>query len=103
LGLSLADLLRMQAMGGAPMAGSARSVLLLWLGAVPAHLATWDPKPGAPLEYRGPFAPIATKVPGIRICELFPQLAQLSDTYAIIRSLHTGSTPARLGPDLRVT
>jgi hypothetical protein len=61
----------------------------LWGG--PAHLDTWDPKPGAPLEFRGPFTPIATKVPGIRICELFPQLAQLSDTYAIIRSLRTGS------------
>jgi hypothetical protein len=73
------------------MAGSARSVLLLWLWGGPAHLDTWDPKPGAPLEFRGPFAPIATKVPGIRICELFPQLAQLSDTYAIIRSMHTGS------------
>ncbi len=91
LGLSLADMLRLQAMGGAPMAGSARSVLLLWLWGGPAHLDTWDPKPGAPLEFRGPFSPIATKVPGIRICELFPQLAQLSDTYAIIRSLRTGS------------
>jgi hypothetical protein len=91
LGLSLADLLRLKAMGGAPMAGSARSVLLLWLWGGPAHLDTWDPKPDAPLEFRGPFMPIATKVPGIRICELFPQLAQLSDAYAIIRSLHTGS------------
>jgi hypothetical protein len=91
LGLSLADLLKLQAMAGSPMAGSARSVLLLWLWGGPAHLDTWDPKPEAPLEFRGPFSPIATKVPGIRICELFPQLAQLSDTYAIIRSLHTGS------------
>jgi hypothetical protein len=91
LGLSLADLLRQRALGGAPMAGSARSVLLLWLWGGPAHLDTWDLKPDAPLEFRGLFSPIATKVPGIRICELFPQLAQLSDTYAIIRSLHTGS------------
>jgi hypothetical protein len=91
LGLSLADLLRLKAMGGAPMAGSARSVLLLWLWGGPAHMDTWDPKPDAPLEFRGPFTPIATKVPGIRICELFPQLAQLSDSYAIVRSLHTGS------------
>src|SRR2546425_1084101 len=47
LGLSLADMLRLQAMGGAPMAGSARSVLLLWLWGGPAHLHTWDPQPGA--------------------------------------------------------
>src|ERR1700687_2613671 len=76
LGLSLADLLRLKAMGVAPIAGSARSVLLLGLWGGPPHLDTWDPKPEAPLEFRGPFTPIATKVPGIRICELFPQLAK---------------------------
>src|SRR6266481_436421 len=84
LGLSLGDLLQLRSQSGAPAVGSARSVILLWLWGGPAQLDTWDPKPGAPLEYRGPFSPIATKVPGIRICELFPQLAQLSDTYAII-------------------
>jgi hypothetical protein len=51
----------------------------------------WDPKPNAPLEFRGPFSPIATKVPGIRISELFPQLAQVADTFSILRSLHTSS------------
>src|SRR5712692_1558968 len=91
LGLSLADLLRWQARAGTSMSGSAKSVLLLWLWGGPSHLDTWDPKPNAPLEFRGPFSPIATRVPGIRICELFPQLAQLSDSYAIIRSLRTGS------------
>src|SRR5207302_4736250 len=91
LGLSLADLLRCQAQAGTPTFGSAKSVLLLWLWGGPCHLDTWDPKPGAPLEFRGPFSPIATKVPGIRIGELFPHLAQLSDLYTIIRSLHTGS------------
>src|SRR5436190_4922794 len=91
LGLSLADVLRLQALGGAPMAGSAKSVLLLWLWGGPAHLDTWDPKPDAPLEFRGPFAPIATRVTGIRICELFPQVAQLTDRFGIIRSLRNGS------------
>ena len=91
LGLSLADWLRLKATGAAPMAGSARSVLLLWLWGGPAHIDTWDPKPDAPLEFRGPFSPIATNVPGIRISELFPQIAKLANQYAIIRSLHTGS------------
>src|SRR5262249_5765919 len=91
LGLCLADLLRCQARAGAPMTGSAKSVLFLWLWRRPAHLYTWDPKPGAPLEFRGPFSPIATKVPGIRITELFPKLAQAADAFSIIRSLHTGS------------
>jgi hypothetical protein len=91
LGLSLADLIRWQSRAAAPMSGSAKSVLLLWLWGGPAHLDTWDPKPGAPLEFRGPFSPIATRVPGIYITELFPRLAQVADAFSILRSLHTGS------------
>src|SRR4051794_18372201 len=72
LGLSLADLLRLRASGFSP-AAPARSVLLLWLWGGPAQLDTWDPKPSAPLEFRGPFGSIATAVPGVRIGELFPQ------------------------------
>ncbi len=90
LGLSLADLLRLRAQGST-LGGSAKSVLLLWLWGGPAHLDTWDPKPDAPSEFRGPFAPVATKVPGTRICELFPEIAKLADTFTILRSLHTGS------------
>jgi hypothetical protein len=89
LGLSLPDLLR-QRLGAAPTA-PARSVLLLWLWGGPAQLDTWDPKPAAPLEFRGPFSAIPTRVPGTRICELFPQLAQLADRFAILRSLRTTS------------
>src|SRR5438477_3243399 len=91
LGLSLADLLRVRAGAAEPLTGSAKSVLMLWLWGGPAHLDTWDPKPNAPLEFRGPFSPIATKTTGVRICELFPKLAQLTDTFAILRSLHTAS------------
>src|SRR2546423_1305353 len=91
LGLSLADLLRLRAGGAASMAGPARAVPFLWPWGGPGQLDTWDPKPDAPLEFRGPFAPIATRVPGVRICELFPRIAQLADTFAIVRSLHTGS------------
>jgi hypothetical protein len=90
LGLSLADLLRLRAQG-ATLAGSAKSVMLLWLWGGPAQLDTWDPKPGAPIEYRGPFSSIATRTTGLRIGELFPQLAQVSDTFTVLRSLHTSS------------
>ena len=91
LGLSLADLLRLRAEGGSAPTGSARSVLLLWLWGGPAHLDTFDPKPDAPLEFRGPFAPIPTKVTGVRIAELFPMLAEVADHFSILRSMHTGS------------
>src|SRR3954462_7665336 len=86
LGLSLADLLRFQAQG-MPAAGPARSILLLWLWGGPAQLDTWDPKPNAPAEFRGPFSPIPTRVTGIRISELFPQVARMTDRLAIVRSL----------------
>ena len=78
LGLSLADLLRLRARGGPVTNGSATSVILLWLWGGPAHLDTWDPKPDAPLEFRGPFSPIATKVPGVRVGELFPRFVWLA-------------------------
>lgn len=91
LGLSLTDLLRLRSRGNAYGSGSARSVILLWLWGGPAQLDTWDPKPDAPLEFRGPFAPIPTRVAGTRISELFPQIASLADQFTILRSLHTGS------------
>jgi hypothetical protein len=92
LGLSLADLLRLRGRGGpAPAVAPARSVLLLWLWGGPSQLDTFDPKPAAPLDFRGPFSSIPTRIPGVRFCELFPQLAGLSDRFAVIRSLRTGS------------
>jgi hypothetical protein len=89
VGWSLADLLRCEAKE--PARGPARSVILLWLWGGPSHLDTFDLKPKAPLEYRGPYRPIATSAPGVEICELLPQLARHADKYAILRSLYTGS------------
>src|SRR4051794_17907810 len=56
-----------------------------------SHIDTWDLKPDAPPEYRGPYKPIATPVPGIRICELMPRLARLANRYCLVRSLTHGS------------
>ena len=66
----------------------ARAVIMLWLWGGPSHLDTFDMKPDAPLEYRGPFEPIATSVPGLHVCELFPGLARRSDNFALLRALH---------------
>jgi hypothetical protein len=87
LGLSLGDLLRLES-HAAERRAPAKSVILLWLWGGPSHLDTFDLKPKAPSEYRGPYAPIATSVPGIEICELLPQLAERADKFAILRSLH---------------
>lgn len=86
-GLSLADLLRMEAGADATRAPQ-KSVILLWLWGGPSHLDTFDMKPEAPVEYRGPYAPVPTNVPGIEICELLPKLAQRADRYAILRAMH---------------
>src|SRR5262249_40373051 len=71
--------------------GTARSVVMLWLWGGPSQLDTWDPKPAAPAEFRGPFSAIPTRITGVRVCELFPQIAKIADRFAILRSLHTAS------------
>lgn len=65
----------------------ARSCILLYLLGGPPHQDMFDLKPQAPSEMRGPFEPIATRVPGLQICELLPQLAGLADRYSLIRSV----------------
>lgn len=88
LGFSLADWLALRAHARPAAEGQARAVIVLWLWGGPSHLDTFDMKPDAPLEYRGPFEAVATSVPGIRICELLPGLARRADKFAILRSLH---------------
>ena len=71
------------------MFGQAKNVIFLWLQGGPPQHETFDPKPDAPVEIRGPFNPIQTNVPGIQFCELLPRTAQRADKLAIIRSLAT--------------
>jgi hypothetical protein len=59
----------------------------------PSQIDTFDPKPGAPAEVRGPFAPIKTRVPGMLVSELFPELAAMSDKFSLIRSMHHAAPP----------
>jgi hypothetical protein len=70
----------------------AKSVLFVFLWGAPSHLDTCDPKPDAPAEYRGPFASIATKTPGVHFTELLPKLAQRSNLYTLVRS-HVATAP----------
>jgi hypothetical protein len=85
-GLSLADLLRLQASAATPKA-KAKSCILIWLDGGPSHLDTFDPKPDAPVEIRGPFKAIGTDVDGIQLCEHLPQTARVMKHVALIRSL----------------
>ena len=85
--LSLAGVLRQAEGASTPPAQRHKSVINIFLGGGPPHQDLWDLKPDAPSEIRGEFRPIGTNVPGIEICEVFPQLAQRMDRCAIIRSV----------------
>jgi uncharacterized protein (DUF1501 family) len=85
MGLTLADLLRYRAQAAAP-ASKQRSAILIFLAGGPSHFETFDPKPDAPAEVRGPYTPIATAVPGLQISDTLPQLAQIADKFSLIRS-----------------
>lgn len=83
--LTLADLLRAEAAVG--VGSSSKAIINIHLSGGPSHQDMFDLKPDAPKEFRGEFNPIRTNVPDFDICELFPQLAQMTDKYAVVRSL----------------
>jgi len=89
LGMGLPSLLAGQSQGST---GShhGKSVILIFLTGAPSHIDTFDLKPEAPAEVRGSFQPIATKVPGLTVCEHLPELATRVDQYAVIRSMTHG-------------
>ncbi|MBI1913961.1 MAG: DUF1501 domain-containing protein [Planctomycetes bacterium] len=84
-GLTLADLLRAEAAVG--IKSSAKAIITIHLDGGPPQMDMIDPKPEAPVEIRGEFKPIATKITGLRVCELMPKVARLADKFAFIRSL----------------
>ncbi len=93
MGLVLPRLLRAES-EGKPVRGrgKAKACILLYLHGGQSQLETFDPKPAAPPEIRGEFKPIATRVPGLQICEHLPKLARLADKFALIRSMTHGTT-----------
>jgi hypothetical protein len=111
-GLSLPEILRARTASASVATGPETSVILFWMWGGPSQFETFDPKPDAPAEFRGPFRAIETSVPGMRVSELFPRLAALGRQVSLIRSLHhtmsahndgsiellTGKTPARPDP-----
>jgi uncharacterized protein (DUF1501 family) len=66
--------------------------IMLFLVGGPSQLDTWDPKPDAPAEIRGPFSAIETNVPGMRISEIFPKMAKHADKFSLIRSVYHTAT-----------
>jgi hypothetical protein len=99
-GLSLADLLRLQAQGAARR--SSKSVIMVWLEGGPSHIDIYDMKPDAPAEIRGDWKPAATKVPGMEFCDQLPLQAQMADHFAIVRNM-TFVTPDHRAPEELLT
>lgn len=89
-GLSLADVLRARAATSPTLeSGSrkARSAIMIFLPGGPPHMDMYDPKPAAPVEFRGEFQAIPTAVPGIQLSEMLPKHARIMDKLAVVRSL----------------
>src|SRR5262245_25417593 len=95
VGLNLPDFLRMKAAGAVDEAkAEVKNCIALFLVGSPGHLDTWDLKPNAPANIRGPFKPTRTNVNGIHICEHLPLMAKLANRYSLIRSLYHNSAPS---------
>lgn len=78
---------RSQAADESTVAGRAKACILIWLDGGPSHLETFDLKPDAPLEVRGPLSAISTSVPGIQVSECLPETAKLMEHVAVVRSM----------------
>jgi hypothetical protein len=101
LGLSLPEFLRMKAHGAQKFyeskEGVAKSIIHIYLPGGMAHQESWDPKPYAPLEYRGPLKSIPTKIPGERFSEYFKESAKIADKITVCRSMSHGEAAHERG------
>ena len=96
-GLSLGTLLEQRAHAKNRPSPADTAVIQVWLGGGPTHFETYDPKPKAPAEYRGPFQPISSCLSGVQLCELLPRHAKVLDRAAILRSVDVGSSSHDVG------
>src|SRR5262245_32659053 len=102
LGLTLPGYLAQKA-AGAVQDSEVNCIMIFNLGG-PSQLDTWDPKPNAPDEVRGPFKPIATRASGMQITEIFPRMAQQADKFSLVRSVyHTAAAVHDTGHQMMQT
>lgn len=92
LGLTLPRFLQARAHAADRHSGPDVNCILLFLVGGPSQIDTWDPKPDAPAEIRGPFKPIPTNVPGMQITDIFPKMARHADKFSLIRSVYHTAT-----------
>jgi len=104
IGLALPDLLAAKAQGKIADGHDDRSVIMIFNLGAPSQLDTWDMKPDAPAEIRGPFKAIKTNAPGIEISEILPKMAQHADKFSLVRSCyHTAAAVHDTGHQMMQT
>src|SRR4051812_40532094 len=86
-GLTLGQLLRAEAQSPA-RSGRQPCAIILWMRGGPSHIDMWDPKPNAPVEYRGEFGTRPTNVPGVLLSDMLPMCGRVMNKWSIVRSLH---------------
>ncbi len=103
LGLGLTQMFGLKAMGAVDTSKETNCILLMLVGG-PSQLDTWDMKPDAPVDVRGPYKPIKTNVPGIEISENFPRMAKHADKFSLVRSMyHTAAAVHDTGHQMMQT
>ncbi len=104
IGLNLSQLLALEAQAKAAEQHDDRSVIMIFNLGAPSQLDTWDMKPEAPSEIRGPFQPISTACPDIQVSEIFPQHAKIADKFSLVRTcFHTAAAVHDTGHQLMQT
>src|SRR6059036_3242088 len=104
LGFTLSNLAALKALGAVAQGNDEKSVILIFNLGAPSQLDTWDMKPDAPREIRGPFKPIPTNNPDIQISEIFPLHAKLADKFSLVRSCyHTAAAVHDTGHQMMQT
>ena len=103
LGLGLSELSMLRTWATVADTPRAKSVIFIFLTGGLSHHDSFDMKPNAPSDVRGEFQPIATRTPGIQICEHLPLLAERTDRCALLRSMQTASSGHELACHMLLT
>lgn len=104
IGLTLSKYAALRSLGAVASGKSDHSVIMIFNLGAPSQLDTWDMKPDAPREVRGPFAPIKTNNPDIQIAEIFPRHAKLADKFSLVRTCyHTAAAVHDTGHQMMQT
>src|SRR4051794_18956407 len=88
IGLSLPQMLAAKEAGAVKPDHDDRACIMIFNLGAPSNMDLWDMKPDAPAEIRGPFKPVASKVPGLQFSEILPRHARIADKISLVRSVH---------------